>query len=118
MSKYTKKGEREIISVATFIFFQQAHNGGLCKFIEKDNLDQSTRHFKKGAFDHETNKLTIEFDNETTVISLPKNFGVEFVEPENNPDHLGYHRMGVWDYNNIYVFDAQWSKNKQLTEER
>lgn len=47
MSKYTKKGEREIISVATFIFFQQAHNGGLCKFIEKDNLDQSTRYFKK-----------------------------------------------------------------------
>jgi len=108
MSNYSKKTEQEVKLLAASMFLQKAVNGGTCKVVERKNMNQEPKHFNKASFDHETCKLSIEFDDETRVVELPKNFGIEMVEPEDNPDYKGYQRMGVWNTQSMYMFDTQW----------
>lgn len=108
MNKSNNQMVQEFKLMTVSLFLQKAVNGGICKVVERENLNQEPKHFNKASFDHETCKLSIEFDDETRVVELPKNFGIEMVEPEDNPDYKGYQRMGVWDTQSMYCFDAQW----------
>ncbi|MGX8701385.1 hypothetical protein [Caproiciproducens sp.] len=108
MVKYSKEEKHEMKLLTTYLWFKKAINGGLLKCIEKDNMNQAPVNFKNVTFNHETFTLTVNFNNGTTrEIILPINYGVELVEPENNPDYKGFQRIGLWDTENMYCFDAQ-----------
>jgi len=108
MDNYSNKVEQDVKLLAVNLFLQKAINGGTCKVVERKNMNQEPKHFNKASFDDETCKLSIEFDDGKRVVTLPKNFGIEMVEPEDNPDYKGYQRMGVWDNQSMYMFDVKW----------
>jgi len=108
MINYDKKTEQDFKLLAVNLFLQKAVNGGTCKIVERKNMNQEPKHFNNANFDGDSCKLTIEFEDETREVNFPKNFGIEMVEPENNPDYKGYQRMGIWDNQSMYMFDAQW----------
>jgi hypothetical protein len=102
---------QQIKLATTSIFLEKAVNGGLLKCVgmEKDQVIEKNVHFTRASFDTDKYQIMVTLDDgtiEKTV--LPESYGIEMVDAKDNPDYEGFQRMGVWDNQNMYCFDAKW----------
>ena len=102
---------QQIKLATTSLFLEKAVKGGLMKHISRENNKAISKnvHFKKASFDTDKYQIMVTLDDgtiEKTV--LPESYGIEMVDAKDNPDYEGFQRMGVWDNQNMYCFDAKW----------